>query len=182
MVEVTRDNLYAIAKKVIAEVIDKGMQRSTFRELFPEAFNELLVYRPDMERDVVRVLKRELEKTNSYVSSFGPFFHFNGEYGIWSRVLRQTREPVEDVHTSRGHVIEVDLQPLYDTPAGWETIKKLDYRRYTGFHRPEQGDVYSTKCPPEVYAMMILNIGQALADIMIEMELGGTNGTNQRTD
>jgi len=48
-----------VAKKIVTEILDKGFAVSTFRDNYPEAYDELTRYRADMEADVVKVLKRQ---------------------------------------------------------------------------------------------------------------------------
>ena len=48
-----------VAKKIVKEILDKGFAVSTFRDNYPEAYDELTHYRADMEADVVRVLRRQ---------------------------------------------------------------------------------------------------------------------------
>lgn len=47
-----------IARAVIAEILDKGLKDSTFRDNYAEAYESLLLYRRDMEDSVSKVLKR----------------------------------------------------------------------------------------------------------------------------
>lgn len=46
------------AKKIVNALLDKGLAKSTFRDLYPAAYDELLSYRDDMEADVTTILKR----------------------------------------------------------------------------------------------------------------------------
>lgn len=47
-----------IEQKVISEILDKGLADSTFRDLYPKAYDELLHYRADLEADVLLILKK----------------------------------------------------------------------------------------------------------------------------
>lgn len=47
-----------VEQKIITEILDKGLADSTFREKFPEAYEELLFYREDLEASVTRILKK----------------------------------------------------------------------------------------------------------------------------
>jgi len=47
-----------IEQKVISEILDKGLADSTFRDNYPEAYDELLHYREDLEASVFRILKK----------------------------------------------------------------------------------------------------------------------------
>lgn len=47
-----------IEQKIISDILDKGLAESTFRELHPEAYDELLCYRTDLELSVYKTLKK----------------------------------------------------------------------------------------------------------------------------
>jgi len=46
-----------VEQKIVSAILDKGLADSTFRELYPKAYRELLHYRADLEADVKRMLK-----------------------------------------------------------------------------------------------------------------------------
>lgn len=46
-----------LAQKIVNDILDKGLGQSTFKERFPEAYRELLVYRTDMVLDAERVIE-----------------------------------------------------------------------------------------------------------------------------
>ena len=48
-------------EKVVNAILDKGLADSTFREKFPEAYEELLWYREDLEESVRRVIRRDFK-------------------------------------------------------------------------------------------------------------------------
>lgn len=49
-----------VAKKIVAEILDKGLAVSTWRDSYPDAYHNLREwYRADLEADVVRILKRQ---------------------------------------------------------------------------------------------------------------------------
>lgn len=48
-------------EKVVNAILDKGLADSTFREKFPDAYDELLFYRADMEADAGRVIRRDFK-------------------------------------------------------------------------------------------------------------------------
>lgn len=54
----TKAQFDTFARLVIVEVLDVGLKGSTFKDLYPEAYNELHQYRADMEQSVKHVLKR----------------------------------------------------------------------------------------------------------------------------
>lgn len=46
------------SEKVVIEILDNGLGNSTWRETFPDAYNQLLKYRKDMEHNVRDILIR----------------------------------------------------------------------------------------------------------------------------
>ncbi len=49
-----------VAKKIVAEILDKGLAVSTFRDNYPDAYENLRQwYRADLEADVVRILSNQ---------------------------------------------------------------------------------------------------------------------------
>lgn len=49
------------AKKIIDEVLDKGLAESTWRECYPDAYRDLLMYREDLELSAKKVLVKSGE-------------------------------------------------------------------------------------------------------------------------
>ncbi len=47
-----------IEQKIVSEILDKGLAKSTFRDNYPKAYDELLCYRVDLELSVCRILKK----------------------------------------------------------------------------------------------------------------------------
>lgn len=50
-----------IAERIVEEVLNKGLGDSTWRDIFPDAFDGLFAYQPDMEAQVAEILKEELD-------------------------------------------------------------------------------------------------------------------------
>lgn len=52
-------------EEIVSEILDTGLGWSTFRDNYPEAYNNLLYYRRDMEESVKKVLeKKKAERRN----------------------------------------------------------------------------------------------------------------------
>lgn len=47
-------------QKIVYRILDVGLADSTWRELHPQAYEDLLEYRVDMEDDVFKTLTGEL--------------------------------------------------------------------------------------------------------------------------
>ena len=45
-----------IARRIVSEILDKGLAKSTFNDEYPKAYLELLEYREDLELSVLRKL------------------------------------------------------------------------------------------------------------------------------
>lgn len=54
----TKDQANVIAHAVVHRLLDHGLAKSTWKELYPEAWAELRLYADDMVKDVEGVLKR----------------------------------------------------------------------------------------------------------------------------
>lgn len=65
-----------IAKKIVDDILDKGLEKSTFREMFPDAYNMLLEYRDDLEESVLKFIpKDEWEFKNGFSIHFNDADH-----------------------------------------------------------------------------------------------------------
>jgi hypothetical protein len=54
----------SLASNIVSEILDKGLAESTFKDNHPEAYEELLRYRPEMIASVEKVMNdRESETT-----------------------------------------------------------------------------------------------------------------------
>ena len=54
-----KDPIQTVAKKIVAEILDRGLAVSNWRDSYPDAYHNLREwYRADLEADVVRILKR----------------------------------------------------------------------------------------------------------------------------
>jgi len=53
-----------LAQKIIDDILDKGLADSTFRDKYPEAYEELLFYRVDMVTKVTKIITKENKKVN----------------------------------------------------------------------------------------------------------------------
>lgn len=57
--KITEDQLNTFAKLIVTKILgNNGLARSTFNDFYPEAYEELLRYRADMEEAVKRVIKK----------------------------------------------------------------------------------------------------------------------------
>ncbi|KKN25201.1 hypothetical protein LCGC14_0887270 [marine sediment metagenome] len=56
-IEILNEKAAEVPKKVVGEILDKGLVDSTWRETYPDAYTELLTYRKDLEASVRSVLK-----------------------------------------------------------------------------------------------------------------------------
>jgi len=57
-----RINIEALSKRAVGEILDKGLADSTFRELFPQAYDDLLKHRKDLEESVRKVFVRGVKR------------------------------------------------------------------------------------------------------------------------
>jgi hypothetical protein len=48
----------SLAKKIVQEILDKGLAVSTWRDVYPDAYENLLEYRADLEESAVKILRR----------------------------------------------------------------------------------------------------------------------------
>lgn len=49
-----------LARNIVKEILDHGLADSTWRDKFPEAYEELVRFRKDMERSVSNKIKEAL--------------------------------------------------------------------------------------------------------------------------
>jgi len=47
-----------IARRIVSDILDKGLAHSTFRDKYPQAYLELLDYREDLEFAVLEKLPK----------------------------------------------------------------------------------------------------------------------------
>jgi hypothetical protein len=50
-----------LAAAIASEILDVGLRESTFREMWPRAFDELCGYRHDIELCIKRILDQTIE-------------------------------------------------------------------------------------------------------------------------
>lgn len=53
------DGIQALAKKIVASILDQGLANSTWHDNYPAQYIDLLQYREDIESDVEVVLRDE---------------------------------------------------------------------------------------------------------------------------
>ena len=56
--EMKRIKPETVAKNIVTEILDRGLADSTFRDKHPDAYDELLEYRADLEASAIKILKR----------------------------------------------------------------------------------------------------------------------------